>query len=234
MCDTCGCSEVRRVVKEVGRKLTDANERIAQENREIFNRDGVTVINLISSPGAGKTTLLERTVEALAGEYTIGVLEGDIDTTLDAQRIREKGVHTVQLTTSGACHLDAPLVKKGYEALVEEMGSPPQLLFIENVGNLVCPASFHLGEHHRVVLVSVPEGTDKAIKYPKAFKTSQIFLITKVDLLSHFDFNLQKITNDALAINPQLTVIPLSSKNGEGVDRWLETVKTFLMTSQTP
>ncbi len=229
MCDTCGCNGKPQAVSdnsarrnvEVKESLLKLNDRFAEENRKHFDRDGVVAINMISSPGSGKTTLLEKTIEVLGSELRIGVLEGDIETERDADRIRAKGVPAVQLTTGGACHLEAPLVHKGYHALIHHFnGEKPNLLFIENVGNLVCPSSFYLGEHIRVVLVSVPEGPDKPAKYPKAFRTSDVFVITKADLIPYFDFDVEKVKREALSLNPELKVFVISSKTGEGVQQW--------------
>jgi len=236
MCDVCGCGNhdhhhhgendlvvrddsVRKNV-EIKSSLLSENDRVAQSNREHFDRHGILAINLISSPGSGKTTLLEKTIEALKDEFKIGVLEGDIETERDAERVRAKGAAAVQLTTGGACHLEAPLVHKGFHALERQMNGYPDILFIENVGNLVCPSSFYLGEHLRVVLVSVPEGPDKPAKYPKAFKTSQVFIITKADLLPYFDFDLEKVKKEALSLNPNLKIFVVSAKTGEGLEDW--------------
>ena len=245
MCDVCGCKdkehpETVRVSDDTGRKvvqvkqsLFEENERVAEANRRHFDRAGITVLNLIGSPGAGKTLLLERTIELLRGEFTIGVLVGDIETERDAERVRKKGAYAVQLTTGGACHLEAPLVHKGFHALEKLMeGKHPDFLFIENVGNLVCPSSFYLGEHVRVVLVSVPEGPDKPAKYPKAFKTSSVFLITKIDLLPYFDFDVEEVKREALSLNPSLRVFAVSAVTGEGLKEWCEFLKD-LKTRQT-
>ncbi|CAG0905515.1 unnamed protein product, partial [Cyprideis torosa] len=172
MCDTCGCASPNEHHDhskkiDVRESLFSANEAIAKTNKTHFETMGAVAINLISSPGSGKTTLLEHTIDALAGEYRIGVIEGDIETERDADRIRAKGIPVVQLTTGGACHLDAAMTHRGIHRLQDEFSCDSlDLLFIENVGNLVCPTSFDLGEHHRVVLVSVPEGPDKPSKYP--------------------------------------------------------------------
>ncbi len=209
-----------KIVK-LEQSLLKSNNEYAERNKKLFNEKGITAINLISSPGSGKTTLLERTIEALKDKLSIGVLEGDIETERDAERIRAKGAKALQLTTGGACHLEAPLVNKGFLTLEKEFnGKEPDILFIENVGNLVCPASFYLGEHQRVVSVSVPEGPDKPAKYPKAFKTSDVFIITKIDLLPYFDFDVEKVKKEALSINPKLKVLAISSKTGEGLEDW--------------
>ena len=230
MCDVCGCgnSENNFVVSDettkrnvdIKKSLLSENDRVAQSNRKHFDEKGILAINLISSPGSGKTTLLEKTIEALKSEMKIGVLEGDIETERDAERVRAKGAAAVQLTTGGACHLEAPLVHKGFHALEKQMNGYPDILFIENVGNLVCPSSFYLGEHLRVVLISVPEGSDKPAKYPKAFKTSDVFIITKADLLPFFDFDVEKVKEEALSLNPKLKIFVVSAKTGEGLEEW--------------
>jgi hydrogenase nickel incorporation protein HypB len=227
MCDTCGChSPSSPLVVEVNQSLMAANDEVAHANRHRIEAMGAVGLNLISSPGSGKTTLLEKTIERLDGRLRIGVIEGDIETERDADRIRAKGVPVVQLTTGGACHLDAPLVGKGLDALEEQIGDDGlDLVVIENVGNLVCPATFALGEHQRVVLLSVPEGPDKPAKYPSVFLTSQIFLITKTDLLPYFDFDIAEASAEALNLNPTLRIMPLSATSGDGMDAWLD----FLM-----
>ena len=227
MCETCGCSHNQGTkVMDVHKSILSANERQAQANKEHLARLGAVAINMISSPGSGKTTLLERTIDELGKELRIGVIEGDIETDRDAERIRAKGVPVVQITTGGACHLDAHLVHKGIRTLEAQLTRPMlDLLFIENVGNLVCPAAFKLGEHHRMVLLSVPEGSDKPIKYPKAFLSADIFVITKIDLLEYFDFSIEEAFDYALRLNPKLKTIALSAKTGEGMNEWLVYLK---------
>jgi hydrogenase nickel incorporation protein HypB len=233
MCDTCGCSNNNNVketkVIDISQSLLKSNESIALSNKKHFEEKGIVTVNIISSPGSGKTTLLEKTVDDLKDEISMGVLEGDIETELDAERIKKKGIPAVQLTTGGACHLESSLIHKGFHALEHELnGKKLDMLFIENVGNLVCPSFFTLGEHVRVVLVSVPEGPDKPMKYPKAFMTSQVFLITKSDLTPYFDFDIQKVREDALTINPDLKVFVTSAKTGEGMDSWFEFLRKEL------
>jgi hydrogenase nickel incorporation protein HypB len=228
MCDTCGCDHEIKATKviDVNQSLLKSNEEAAISNRNHFNEKGIFAVNLISSPGSGKTTLLEKTIEALNDNISIGVLEGDIETDLDAERIRAKGVPAVQLTTGGACHLESALIHKGFHKLEHQLnGKKLDLLFIENVGNLVCPAFFDLGEHIRIVLISVPEGHDKPLKYPKAIKTSHVLIVTKSDLTAHFDFDMEKIKNDALALNPDLKIIVTSAKTGEGMKEWFKLIK---------
>ena len=234
MCDTCGCpspsdhshshshEHSHSKTVDVHASLFAANDALARANRDHFNEIGAVTLNLISSPGSGKTTLLEHTIDALKGEINIGVIEGDIETERDAERIRAKGVPVIQLTTGGACHLDAAMTHKGFHRLQKEPGGDNiDLLFIENVGNLVCPATFDLGEHERVVLVSVPEGPDKPSKYPKALTSSACFVITKTDLLPYFDFPGPEATGDALRLNPNLRTMALSSTSGDGMEAWL-------------
>lgn len=234
MCDTCGCDDTKTIKEkktvEVNQSLLKANKEEAASNRKNFNEKGILAINLISSPGSGKTTLLEKTIEILGNDISIGVLEGDIETELDAERIREKGAPAVQLTTGGACHLESRLIHKGFHKLEQQLnGKKLDILFIENVGNLVCPSFFDLGEHIRVVLISVPEGHDKPVKYPKAIITSQVLIISKSDLLQYFDFDIEKIKKDALALNPNLEILVTSATNGEGMEEWFEFLKKNLI-----
>jgi hydrogenase nickel incorporation protein HypB len=233
MCETCGCSNPSdhsdSKIIDVHTSLFAANDALAKINREHFNKTGTVALNLISGPGSGKTTLLEHTIEALKGEINIGVIEGDIETERDAERIRAKGVPVIQLTTGGGCHLDATMTHKGFHRLEKEVGGDTiDLLFIENVGNLVCPSSFDLGEHERVVLVSVPEGPDKPAKYPKAFISSHTFLVTKTDLLPYFDFPVPEAIGDALHLNPHLRTMALSSTTGDGMTTWLDYLRELV------
>lgn len=232
MCDVCGCQlhdHADQKVVEVNKSLLDANQKQASSNRVHIEKMGAIAINLISSPGSGKTTLLERTIDELGSSCTIGVIEGDIETERDADRIRAKGVPAVQLTTGGACHLDAPMVHGGLHVLEHlAKGKTFDLIFIENVGNLVCPATFDLGEHKRVILLSVPEGSDKPVKYPTTFKGADLFLITKTDLLEHFDFSTSEAVDEAKKIQPDLEVISLSSTSGDQFEDWLNYLRNLL------
>ncbi|MEJ2134218.1 MAG: hydrogenase nickel incorporation protein HypB [Desulfofustis sp.] len=244
MCDACGCQTHTHdhdhgdghsqthddaVIVEINRSLFAANDAMARSNREHFDEEGIVVLNLISSPGSGKTTLLEHTIDRIGSEIKIGVIEGDIETERDAERIRAKGVPAVQLTTGGACHLDASMIHRGFDQLQKEPGGDSvELLVIENVGNLVCPATFDLGEHTRVVLVSVPEGPDKPAKYPKAFTSSQLFLITKTDLLPYFDFEVAEARKEALSLNPSLQVMDFSATTGDGFEVWLDYLRELV------
>jgi hydrogenase nickel incorporation protein HypB len=239
MCESCGCtlphedhhqqSPAEKKLVDIHTSLLAANNEQAAKNRHHFEQFGAVAINLISSPGSGKTTLLEHTIEQLGDEFRIGVIEGDIETERDADRIRSKGIPVVQLTTGGACHLDARLVHKGFHRLVEESGAENfDILFIENVGNLVCPATFDLGEHKRVVLVSVPEGSDKPAKYPSAFYNSQLFMITKTDLLPHFDFSVDEARREALRLNPDLDIMEIAAPKKTGLEQWLQYLRTLV------
>jgi hydrogenase nickel incorporation protein HypB len=196
-----------------------ANDRIAAANREIFDRNGVLVLNLMSSPGAGKTSLLERTAEALEGKVRLGVITGDIATDRDAQRLEKCGISAIQLTTGTACHLDSNMVAS---ALDRVNLSNIDILMIENVGNLVCPAEFIVGEHYKVMILSVTEGDEKPLKYPLMFREASICIFNKIDLLPHLDFSLEEARENARQINPQLKFLEMSCKTGEGLEEWTD------------
>jgi len=207
---------------KVVRNILEANEVIASQNSALFAEKGVYVVNLMGSPGAGKTTLLERTVEHLKDTRKIAVIEGDIETSRDAERIAGHAIPTVQINTGGACHLDGNMVRSGLKGLdLDQI----DLLIVENVGNLVCPAEFQIGEHHKVMIISVTEGDDKPLKYPLMFQVSSVLLVNKIDLLPYLDFDMKQFHSDALKVNPKLEIIPISCTTGEGLDawyRWLE------------
>ncbi len=200
--------------------LLEANDVIALENRDTFKRHGILALNLMSSPGAGKTTLLERTVERLGKELRFAVIEGDVATSNDAKRLAKYKIPVVQITTEsfgGACHLDATMIKKALEKIDL---SKVDILFIENIGNLICPAEFDLGEDKKVIVLSLTEGEDKPSKYPVVFQASDILLLNKFDLLSYLDINLNLLLKNTKKINPQLPVIKLSAKTEEGLGSW--------------
>ena len=214
---------------DVEARLLAANDEAAAVNRRRFDALGALALNLISSPGSGKTSLLEQTIVRLKDRLAIGVIEGDPETERDAERIRGRGAPAVQLTTGGGCHLDAPLVAGGLEALLEAGGGRKfDLIFIENVGNLMCPAAFDLGEHKRVVLLSVPEGSDKPAKYPSTFRTADLVLLTKTDLLPHFDFKVEEATAAIQTLKPGIPVLPLAAEKGEGMDAWIDWLLALL------
>jgi hydrogenase nickel incorporation protein HypB len=201
----------------VVRNILEANDRIARQNRDLFDENDLLVINLMSAPGAGKTSLLEKTIGALKDQMMIGVIEGDIQSSQDAERIAKKGMPVVQINTGGACHLDGNMIRDTFgEFNFKEM----DLLVVENVGNLVCPAEFKVGEDFKVMILSVTEGDDKPSKYPLMFHESKVLLINKIDLLPHVDCSLEKIKEDSLKINRDLTIFPISCKTGDGLEDW--------------
>ncbi|MDJ0905661.1 MAG: hydrogenase nickel incorporation protein HypB [Woeseiaceae bacterium] len=226
MCDTCGCNVTPAADEhavEVLKGLLDANDHEALHNREHFQRHNVLAINLMSSPGAGKTALLEATIEALGGDLRIAVVEGDLETENDAERIRAKGVPAIQITTGSACHLDAHMV---HDALHELELDDVDVLFIENVGNLVCPASFDLGQHINVALLSTPEGDDKPAKYPVMFRAADLVLVTKSDLLEVLDdFDPDAAERHVREIANPAPLLKLSARTGLGMDGWLEWIR---------
>ena len=202
----------------VVRNVLDANDRIAEENRTLFDKNKVYVINLMSSPGAGKTTLVEKTIMALQNKYSIGVIEGDIQDTYDADRVAGLGVPVVQINTGGACHIDGNMIR---EALPAFDLAQIDLLICENVGNLVCPAEFKIGENAKIMILSTPEGADKPAKYPLMFQESAVMIINKIDLLPYVDFNLNKARRDALSINKELKIFEISCKTETGLGAWI-------------
>ena len=201
----------------VVRNILEANERIAELNKALFQEHHLLVINLMSSPGAGKTSLLEKTIDALKKDLRIGVIEGDIQSTSDAERIARKGVPAVQINTGGACHLDGNMIRETFR---EFDFTRLDLLVVENVGNLVCPAEFKVGEDFKVMILSVAEGDDKPSKYPLMFHESKVLLINKIDLLPYVECSVEKIMQDSLNINPELTIFQVSCKTGEGLGAW--------------
>lgn len=242
MCGVCGCGEgevriepehshehhQQEAIREdpsershlvrVEQDILAKNDALAGHNRAHFRNHRVLALNLVSSPGAGKTTLLVKTLEALLPETTAAVIEGDQETTADADRIRETGAPAVQVNTGKGCHLDAQMIDSAFNRLHFSDG----ILFIENVGNLVCPAGFDLGEAHKVVIASVTEGEDKPLKYPNMFAASSLMLVSKVDLLPHLDFDVDALIANARRVNPGIAVIQVSAKDATGMDSWLQ------------
>ena len=207
---------------KVVKNILDANNRIAEENRKLFDEKNIFVINLMSSPGAGKTSFLEKLIPLLKTKYKIAVIEGDIQDTYDAERISKLEVPVVQINTGGACHIDGNMVK---EALPDIPIDDINLLILENVGNLVCPAEFNIGENLKIMLLSVTEGDDKPAKYPLMFHVSEAVIFNKIDLLPYLDFDIEKAKNDSIKINPNLAFFEISSKTEKGIEKftqWLE------------
>ena len=205
----------------LGLNLLAANQHQAEHNREHFDAWDLLCINVMSSPGAGKTSLLERSLAALATDLSMAVLEGDMTTQLDAQRLEAVGVPVVPITTGRACHLDASMVSGGMKLLRQRLDPAAlDLLWVENVGNLVCPAEFEVGEHRKVALLSVTEGDDKPLKYPVMFREADCVLITKTDLLPYLPVEIERIEAHIRQVNPRCTVLRVSATSGEGLDEW--------------
>jgi hydrogenase nickel incorporation protein HypB len=211
-----GLSQARMV--QIEQSILAKNDRYAASNRNLFAADHILALNLVSSPGSGKTTLLVRTLELLRNELKLAVIEGDQQTSNDADRIRATGVKAIQINTGKGCHLDASMVGHAVEHLAPERDS---VVFIENVGNLVCPAGFDLGEAHKVVILSVTEGEDKPLKYPDMFHAADIMILAKTDLLPHLDFDVAATIANARRVNPRIKVLQLSARSGEGMAEWL-------------
>jgi hydrogenase nickel incorporation protein HypB len=250
MCATCGCGDDSAVITLAGdghhhehprdhehphdqshvhtetvsleQKVLAKNDLIAEQNRDWLAERDILALNIMSSPGAGKTTLLERTIRELAGRRPVTVIEGDQETLLDAERIRAAGARAVQVNTGAGCHLDAEMVRRALQTL-----SPPEgsLLFIENVGNLVCPALFDLGEHSKLVIISVTEGVDKPIKYPHMFAAAGLVVVNKIDLLPYVDFDLDNFRDFVKSINPGAEILPLSATTGDGSAAWYDWIE---------
>jgi hydrogenase nickel incorporation protein HypB len=252
MCDTCGCDDqagvrvtalhrhdhqhdhphsagphTHTVVLE--QRVLAKNDLLADRHRRWFGEQGILAVNLMSSPGSGKTTLLERTVRLLQPATAVSVIEGDQETLLDAQRLQATGCRVVQINTGAGCHLDADMLAGGLTTL-----DPPadSVLFIENVGNLVCPALFDLGESARVVIMSVTEGAEKPLKYPHMFRTADLVIINKVDLLPYVDFDLQRCRDAAALANPQVQILEISATRGDGLAGWIEWLHARSSTDQ--
>jgi hydrogenase nickel incorporation protein HypB len=243
MCTTCGCipkelldhdhdhdgrkhshhthkhdhKDGRRTVISIEEDILAKNNRLAAVNRAMFKAKGIFVLNLVSSPGSGKTTLLERTLRDLSATYRFSVIEGDQQTDNDARRISATGVAVRQINTGAGCHLDAHQVMHGSESFdLDNL----DILMIENVGNLVCPASFDLGEHHKVAVLSTTEGEDKPLKYPQMFNKSTVMLLNKTDLLPYLDFDVEKCKEYARRVNPAIVIFEVSARTGEGMEEW--------------
>lgn len=201
----------------IERKVLEKNDETASKNRELFRKNKIFTANLVSSPGSGKTSIVEKTLEHFKGKLKISVVEGDVQTNLDAERVSKYGVPVVQIVTNGSCHLEAKLVQDALENLTL---TDTDVLFIENVGNLVCPAAYDLGEDMKVVIASTTEGDDKPLKYPRMFINASVLLINKIDLLPYINCNIDELRRNALLINPKLEIFEVSCTTGEGIDSW--------------
>lgn len=207
----------------VVKNILQANQRISDLNKKLFDEKNIFVINMMSAPGAGKTTLIEKTIRKLETDFRIGVIEGDIQSTYDAEVIAATGAQVVQINTGGACHLDGNMIRETFDQLDLDA---IDLLIVENVGNLVCPAEFNVGEDHKVMLLSLPEGDDKPQKYPLMFHESSVLLINKIDLLPYIEVSPERIREEALKVNPKLRIFEVSGQKDQGLEDWYEWLKT--------
>jgi hydrogenase nickel incorporation protein HypB len=201
----------------IERKVLEKNDELAAKNRSIFKENKVFTANLVSSPGSGKTSIVEKTLEYFKDKVKVSVIEGDVQTNLDAERVSKYGVPVVQIVTNGSCHLEAKLVNDALQSLNL---AKTNILFIENVGNLVCPAAYDLGEDMKIVIASTTEGDDKPLKYPRMFLNASVLLINKIDLLPYLNCSLETLKRNALQINPKLEIFELSCTSGEGIEKW--------------
>lgn len=209
--------DVRRI--PVVENILSANERLAADNRDLLEQHNIFAINLMASPGAGKTSLIERSIQGLAGKLRLAVVDGDVATSIDAERAAAAGAVAVQINTGGNCHLDAPML---HEALAQIDLQNVELLLVENVGNLICPASFELGTHKSVLVASIPEGDDKPYKYPAMYRGVDALVINKIDLHPYIDFDMEYFRRGVEVLNPGLITFPLSCRTGEGLEDWLD------------
>ena len=210
-------------VLEIKQSVFENNDRQAELLREDLKKEGVFLLNLMSSPGSGKTTTVLRTIEALKNEMNIGVLEADIDSEVDAHKVSQSGVKVIQLHTGGMCHLDADMTRQGLEGLGTEN---VDFAILENVGNLVCPAEFDTGASKNAMILSIPEGDDKPLKYPLMFSIVDVLLVNKIDAADYFEFDLEAVKERVKKLNPNIKVIPISAKTGEGIKEWVDWIRT--------
>jgi hydrogenase nickel incorporation protein HypB len=210
--------------------ILGANDVKAKLNQKVLDDHGILMINIMASPGAGKTSLILETVSQLKGKVRTAVIEGDIASTIDADKVAKQSIPVVQINTGGACHLDANMIEKALTNLpLKEI----EVIFVENVGNLVCTAEFNLGEHRRVMLLSVPEGDDKPYKYPLMFTEANVVLVSKSDVMPHFDFNLEAFCKAVDGLNPQAKIFPLSAKTGDGFGPWIAWLQSQIKSKRT-
>lgn len=217
-------------ILETKERVIEDNDRVAAEVRKKLQEKGVFLVNLMASPGAGKTTTLCRTIRALKDRYKIGVMEADVDSDVDAQSVTEAGAKAIQLHTGGSCHMDADMTDRGLDGLgLDDL----DIVFLENVGNLVCPAEFDVGANKRAVILSVPEGDDKPLKYPLMFTVGDVLLINKYDTKEIFDFDLDRLKKNVGELNPEMEIFPLSAKTGDGFDAWINWLVDAVEASKT-
>jgi len=216
---------------KVLKDILSANDQRAKENRELMDRNGIFAINITASPGAGKTSLIMETIRQLKAKTKIGVIEGDVSSSIDAETVAKEGIPVVQINTGGTCHLDATMLSNAFDNLPLQQ---IDLLFIENVGNLICPASFALGEDRNVLVASVPEGDDKPHKYPVMFSNADLVVLNKIDLLPHVDFDLQAFCEAVRGLNEKAHILEISCKTGQGTDRWVEWLANQLSAFNSP
>lgn len=209
--------------------ILDKNDRIASENRDLFKEKRVFVLDLLASPGSGKTSTILATIEALRDEFNIAVIEGDIASNVDAERISAQGIAAVQINTGGACHLESDMIRRAVNAL--DLDSL-DLIIVENVGNLVCPTDFDLGEGAKVMILSVPEGDDKPLKYPGVFQVAEAIILNKVDTMSVFNFNEQAFRDAVEQLNPKAPIFPIAATKGQGVEAWAEWLRAKIRAMQ--
>lgn len=214
--------EIRLI--EVKEEIFADNRKVADDLRQTLKGEKTFLINLMASPGAGKTSLIVKTVAGLSSEVRMGVIEADIDSMVDAETVVKAGVPAVQLRTGGFCHVDASMVAKGLAGLA---GKDLDLVILENVGNLVCPAEFDTGAHKNVMILSVPEGDDKPLKYPLMFSICDVLIVNKIDYMEFSDFNLEKMRERVLRLNPEIKIIPLSCRSGEGIEDWIDWLRLY-------
>lgn len=216
---------------KVLKDILGANEQIARQNRQLLDKNGVFAVNLMSSPGAGKTSLILETIKGLKGETGIGVIEGDVSSSVDAEIIGKEGVPVLQINTGGECHLDANMTQRALDSMqLQDI----ELLFIENVGNLICTAEFAIGAHRNVVIASTPEGHDKPLKYPLIFTVADVVLINKIDLLPHLQFDTGAYKNAVKNLNDRAEIFEVSCTTGQGMDRWLAWLQNQMRLSKNP
>ncbi|KAB3530762.1 hydrogenase nickel incorporation protein HypB [Alkaliphilus pronyensis] len=206
----------------IKKNINEDNKKVADETREYLKSHNTYLINVMSSPGSGKTSTLVATIEALKNEMNIGVIEADVDSDVDAEAVENAGARAVQMHTGGLCHLDATMTRAGIDQLeVEDL----DLVFLENIGNLICPVGYDTGAMKNIAVLSVPEGDDKPLKYPKIFGKVDVLIVSKIDVMEHFDFEMERLKERVLKLNKDIKIIPISSKTGEGVEAWLNWIK---------